>query len=434
MPVREVPSKTGNGGASHLFRRLEFPSGKTVLVNENIEDWARLQDAVEAALDEVTLPAKRDAFILLKPNLNNDLVALTGNSTDLRLLRVVIEALHSRGYNNLAIGDGPNFGTYRLGIDVFRRLGVDKLASFYNVRVVDFNRDTPLFFDFLNGKSIGLARSCLQAEFIINLAKIKTHAEAGVSLACKNLLGCCVGIQKKRVHDNLPYAIVKLNRLIRPGLHIVEGLVAMEGNGPGDGLPRELGFLFAGRDPFLLDAVVVQSVGLNLEAMPYLRIALREGLIDKADWESIKDITPSTTLLPPPPRRLVTRVLTHNRMTWLRDALRPLFYNKPVLNLLHRWRIIQDIYEAKDARIRLRLNGADERVLVRLSAYCPMGLDIKSFAFDPQEPRCIACLYCFWLSPDGIIDIIGEPGYLASHIRRYRKLIRERVGKGWRGG
>ena len=35
---------------------------------------------------EDVLPACRDARIVLKPNLNNDLIALTGNSTDPRVL------------------------------------------------------------------------------------------------------------------------------------------------------------------------------------------------------------------------------------------------------------------------------------------------------------------------------------------------------------
>ncbi len=415
------------------MRKFSFPSGKSILVFQVIVGWPALRTALDCILDGADLPHDLSARILLKPNLNNDLNSLTGNSTDLRLMRALIEALQARGYRNLTIGDGPNFGVRRLGIDVFRRLAVDRLAALYDVECVDFNYDHGRPVELLGRRKTQIAVTCLEADYIINLPRLKTHAEAGLSLACKNLIGCTVGINKKRAHDDLPRAIVRLNQVLKPQLHIVDGLVVMEGNGPGDGLPRELGLLFAGRDPFLLDAAVAQLVGMAPGMLPHLVVARQEGLISDPDWGTVATLTPLVELLPAPRRRLVTRFLTRNSLTWLRDLTRPLFSSRPVIRLLHRLRVVQDIYEAQDAQIqRLWLNDSGQDAdLSRISAYCPVGLDIASFRFDPEEERCIACLYCYWLSPDGLVHLDGDLGYLQTHLDRYRALVRERVGKAW---
>ena len=407
-----------------------FPGGDSVLVAEGVRSWPILRRAVSALLDAAPLPEDRSARILLKPNLNNDLVALTGNATDLRLLRALLEELQARGYRHLTVADGPNYGIRRKSIDVLRRLAVDRLAALYDVRVLDLNDDEPRMALLVRGRQTGLASTWLDADFVLNLAKLKTHAEAGLSLACKNLVGCNVAVYKKRVHDDLARAIVGLAHLLPAGLHVVDGLVAMEGNGPGAGTPRELGMLFASRSPLLLDAVVAQWVGIGPGALPHLELARAQGLLSCADWSAVNALGPLVTLEPAPKPRWITRVLTRNEFAGLRDAVRPLFDNGPVRKVLQRTRVVQDVYETDDAHVTLRLRH--DAGLARLSAYCPMELDIGAFRFDPAETRCIRCLYCYWLDREGAIELQGDKGYLAAHLQRYRTLVQTHVGDGWK--
>ena len=408
---------------------IGFPSGESVLLAEGVRSWNDLRRAVSTFLDAAPLPTDLSARILLKPNLNNDLVALTGNSTDLRLLRALFEALHARGYRNLTVADGPNFGIRRKGINVLQRLAVDRLAELYDVQAYDLNDDEPHMEFLVRERRTGLAATYLEANFVLNLAKLKTHAEAGMSLACKNLIGCNVASYKKRVHDDLPHAIFRLAHLLPAGLHIVDGLVAMEGNGPGAGTPRELGLLFAGRNPFLLDAAVARWAGIEPAALPHLSVARSEEALSNADWAALTALEPLATLEPAPRPPWVTQVLTRNELSGLRDAIRPLFDNRPVRKMLQRAGVVQDVYETVDAQITLKLHRAVG--LARLSAYCPMELDIGTFRFDPAESRCIRCLYCYWLDRGGAIELEGELGYLATHLRRYRTLVQTRVGNGW---
>lgn len=63
--------------------------------------------------------------MLLKPNLN----ALTGNTTDLCLLAVLLAWLNKdRGRQNVAVGENTNTGFYRNRISVITRLKVDELC------------------------------------------------------------------------------------------------------------------------------------------------------------------------------------------------------------------------------------------------------------------------------------------------------------------
>ena len=103
-------------------------------------------------------PSDQNARILIKPNLNSNMNALTGNTTDLRLVAAIIEFLKKQGYKNITIGEGTNSGFYRNRISVISRLMIDKLASYYGITVKDLNYSEPVHIDFENGvKALTLA-------------------------------------------------------------------------------------------------------------------------------------------------------------------------------------------------------------------------------------------------------------------------------------
>jgi uncharacterized protein (DUF362 family) len=81
------------------------------------------------------LPSDKGAKILIKPNLNANMNALTGNTTDLRLMASVIGYLKDFGYSDITVGEGTNSGYYRNRISVISRLKVDSLARHYGVSV-----------------------------------------------------------------------------------------------------------------------------------------------------------------------------------------------------------------------------------------------------------------------------------------------------------
>ena len=187
----------------------------------------RLAEVLDAQAD--LLPRDMGARIVLKPNLNSFMNALTGNTTDLRVLSGLLRVLSDRGYHNLAVAEGTNSGFYRTGINVIGRLRVDVLAAHYGAEVIDCNASAaPRPVAFAGGVTASVAGECIEADLLINLPKLKTHFETGMSVCLKNLIGCLIGQEnKKKTHQDLPGNILRLNAALTPDLHIVDGLVAM---------------------------------------------------------------------------------------------------------------------------------------------------------------------------------------------------------------
>ncbi|MBR3077052.1 MAG: DUF362 domain-containing protein [Oscillospiraceae bacterium] len=124
----------------------------------------------------------------------------------------------------------------------------------------------------------------LDCDAVINFAKLKSHGMMGLSAAAKNLFGSIPGTMKPEYHYRFPdpadFAdmLVDLDEFWRPKLHIVDAVVAMEGNGPTAGTPRALGCLLAGENPHRIDLLCAKLIGLDPATVPTLRAAQARGL------------------------------------------------------------------------------------------------------------------------------------------------------------
>lgn len=255
-----------------------------------------------------------EARVLIKPNLNNDLVALTGNSADLRVLEALLAALRRRGYHDLTVADGSNVGVHRRGIDAARRLRLDRLLQRHGARWLDLNEAPGVVLPLRGAARVRVARAVLEAELLISVPKIKTHAEAGFSCAMKNWVGLCAGQDKREVHRALGPNIHALNLLVRPHLVLVDGVVGMEGNGPGDGDPVRLGLLAACDSTLLNDLAICRLVGVPWTQVSYLRAAAAHGDVDGRLQEEIARALPQRTALRRPPPRSALAELSEHRV------------------------------------------------------------------------------------------------------------------------
>jgi uncharacterized protein (DUF362 family) len=256
------------------------------------------------------LPKNKTSKILIKANFNNDLNALTGNSTDLRIIVSVLESLQKRGYKDITLADGPNCGVNHIGIDVFSRLCLDKIAEKYKIKLKNLNKEEGKFVELTTG-SARLAKICLDSDFIINLPKLKTHVEAKMSLACKNYIGTFIGTEKRSIHDNLPANIVRIAEIIKTDLIIIDGLIAMEGRGPGDGTPKKVGVILSGHNPFLMDLLCSKLIGLDYKEIPFLKIAIEKKHISQEDIKII-EMTERIAKFKPGEKTLFDRILLNN--------------------------------------------------------------------------------------------------------------------------
>jgi uncharacterized protein (DUF362 family)/ferredoxin len=390
-----------------------------------------------AALEKLNqlFPPSKEASILLKPNLNSNMNALTGNTTDLRLIAAVVMYLKDKGYKNITIGEGTNSGFYRSNISVISRLALDKLAMYYGVKLADLNYSQPVDIAFEDKISAGVAKECLEADFFINMPKLKTHFEVGMSVCLKNLMGCLVGQEnKKKTHKNLAKNILCINKQIKPNLHIVDGLLAMEGLGPTRGTPVNLGLIIIGTDPYIIDLAASRIARFDYRKISTLKSAAEQGLLTDEHHQFLAafDLTPyARGFKEPKANPLVSFIHSPKRQRYFLAVRNTAFFNylcstKIFGQLLFRSGLRQDNFIKREMVFEgLRLNKERCRPgCVKCIAYCPIGLKLPE-ALDNESSGCIGCLYCFLVCPAKAILFKGELGFMAEQLRQYDELTRE---------
>jgi uncharacterized protein (DUF362 family)/ferredoxin len=384
------------------------------------------------------LPSDKGAKILIKPNLNANMNALTGNTTDLRLMASVIGYLKDFGYSDITVGEGTNSGYYRNRISVISRLKVDSLARHYGVSVRDFNYSEPVYIEFENGVKAGIAKECLEADFFINMPKLKTHFEAGMSVCLKNLMGCLVGQEnKKKTHKSLAANILNINAALKPHLHIVDGIISMEGLGPTRGTPVKTGLVIIGTDPYLVDFLCARLASFEPGKVRTLAEAGKQGIMDSRRQEFIEsyELDRIYDFKPPKAGPLATYIHSPKRQKYFLAIRNTALCNylcstKVVGKLLYITGLRQDVFIEREMELEgLSLNGDKCAECGRCAEYCPVGIELPG-AFGEgkmaENPggKCIQCMYCFCVCPEKAIEFSGKPGFLEEQIRQYDDIIR----------
>jgi predicted dehydrogenase len=117
----------------------------------------------------------------------------------------------------------------------------------------------------------------------------------GITCILKNQFGITPIKKKSQYHTNLSEVIYDLNLLKKPDLSLIDGIIAMEGSGPVDGIPKPIGLLIAGNDPVATDHACARIMGIPMRMIPSLKLALKKGLGSKkykvvgVDLEKVKD-------------------------------------------------------------------------------------------------------------------------------------------------
>jgi uncharacterized protein (DUF362 family)/NAD-dependent dihydropyrimidine dehydrogenase PreA subunit len=133
-------------------------------------------------------------------------------------------------------------------------------------------------------KEVFISRLVLDSDIVINLPKLKTHSLTVYTGAIKNMYGVIPAGLRRRLHgeylrpDDFCRMLVDIFAVVKPHLTIMDGIVAMEGEGPGSGHLRNLGLLLASRDAVALDAVAGRIIGLNPGDVMTTRFAADRGL------------------------------------------------------------------------------------------------------------------------------------------------------------
>jgi uncharacterized protein (DUF362 family) len=135
------------------------------------------------------------------------------------------------------------------------------------------------------GPKVGISAAALDADVIVNLPKFKTHQQMVATFAVKNMFGCVSGKRK---------ALVGVYQYLKPAVTIIDGIVAMHGQGPIRGPSKSLGWLIGGSDPMACEVVCSRLIGLEPDQLPILQAAKQIGFgcSDPGRIEVIGDALP----------------------------------------------------------------------------------------------------------------------------------------------
>ncbi len=107
--------------------------------------------------------------------------------------------------------------------------------------------------------------------FYISLSKIKTHSLTTLSGALKNQFGCLPKREKSYYHPYLSKVLADINRVINIDLCITEGCPALEGNGPVEGIVKDIDTILIGDDPVAIDTVTAKIMGFNHKRITHIK-------------------------------------------------------------------------------------------------------------------------------------------------------------------
>jgi uncharacterized protein (DUF362 family) len=138
-----------------------------------------------------------------------------------------------------------------------------------------------------------LPRSILDADVVVSMPKMKMHHWAGVTLSLKNCFGCVpgrvYGWPKNALHwAGVEQSILDVAAAVQPAIAIVDGVTAMQGNGPITGTPVQVGVVVVADDPVAADVVGARLMGVDPEKVPHLMEAGR--FLGQSDLERIVDV------------------------------------------------------------------------------------------------------------------------------------------------
>jgi uncharacterized protein (DUF362 family)/ferredoxin len=342
--------------------------------------------------------------VLIKPNFLMPARPEWALTTHPLVVRAAVEYVLHKGAKPL-VADSPGLGSFerliRLGGYADALLGLDvELRPFKETAQVDIGEPF--------GK-IDIAREALEADALINLPKLKTHAMMLLTLGVKNLFGCVVGLAKVRWHMRsgvnrhlFARLLVQIQRAVHPAATLVDGILGMEGQGPGrSGTPRRLGVLVAGASAPAVDVAVCRLLQLPADRLPTHRAAVELGLAPRevvisGDFKPVGDFKlPVLGPLTFGPRRLEPLIRRH-------------FVQRPVAD-----------------PVKCRMCGECWR-------HCPVQAIApcaEAVGFDYN--RCIRCYCCVEMCPHGALAAVETgPAKAVRHLAAMRDRFAHRLGRG----
>lgn len=240
-------------------------------------------------LNEIIKP---DMKVLLKPNLLMKRTPDEATTTHPAVVAGIVICLQELGVTDITLADSPGGPYTKQALwGIYEASGMRKIADEYGIKLnQDFGSFERKVENGVMVTSFTLINPIKDADFIIDIAKLKTHCMTTLSGGVKNLFGTVPGLMKPEFHfrfsdkDDFTNMLIDLCETVKPDVTFVDAVVSMEGDGPSGGTPKETGLILASRSPYNLDVCLCKIINLDVNAVPTVYNAIKRGLsVDSVD-------------------------------------------------------------------------------------------------------------------------------------------------------
>jgi len=229
--------------------------------------------------------------IFVKPNLGGRVPIYESENTDANFMKELL-ALLLESNCQVIIGHTSLMGTPEQPYPFERIIALSNFQQFASL-----DRVTLLNLDNVERRYVTYERITFmipailnEVDAYINLAKLKTHMETGVTLCLKNQMGLLPLTNKAEMHRlDLDKYIAYLGKVVNPDLNIVEGIKGMEENGPHHGRDRIANLFFCGDDMVEIDSFATAMIGLDYRKVRHICIANEIGVGTFINETTLKD-------------------------------------------------------------------------------------------------------------------------------------------------
>lgn len=227
----------------------------------------------------------KDKNVALKPNLLAKRSPDAGITTNPVFVRVSAEYFLEKGAK-VVICDSPG-GVYNTASmnGIYSVCGM-KDASEKSGAELNFDMGQKEMFNSegVVSKSFPIISPLANADFIVNLCRLKTHSLCNMSAAVKNMYGSIPGLLKAEQHARFPEQkdfsryLIDLCGTVKPNISVIDSIIAMEGNGPAGGTLKKVGLVLSSCDPYVLDRVACHIMGFKTDEVLTVKNSCKMGL------------------------------------------------------------------------------------------------------------------------------------------------------------
>lgn len=256
------------------------------LYTVNSYDEQAVFDAVSSSFD--TLGIDRDLKsgmkVVIKPNLIMAKRPKFPATTHPAVINAVGRYLYEHGIEDITVAESSG-GLYNAEHmkNVYRVCGLKELYPYIRLNM-DFTSQTVNCSDGFANHTFNVITPITEADYIINVCKLKTHSMTGYSGGIKNLFGVIPGLEKPQLHyrwlalEDFSNMLLELAMTINPDVTVIDAIDAMEGNGPTGGSSHPLNMIMAARDFYTQDYFAAKLMGIEPTDIVMIRQAVERGL------------------------------------------------------------------------------------------------------------------------------------------------------------